>query len=371
MAYRFLLPLPLPLLPRAGALALVATLATTAVAQSPPKKSKHDTLTQANMVPHEADRLFRAEEPLALTLTANVRQLRKDKDANAPWRAGRLSYVDSGGSTVDLPVRLRTRGIWRLKNCEFPPLRMNFTKDSTKHTLFAGLDKPKLVTHCRNTDEFEQYLLQEFQLYRVYNLLTPYSHRVRLAKVTYVDSANHNPVATRYGIIEEAPDEMASRLGGIMLAQKGAGPDDLSTYQSALFAVFQFLAGNTDWSISGLHNVELVGVDTAVVPVAYDFDFAGAVETRYATPDSRLAIRRVRDRLFRGYCLTPAVYSQVFELFRARKDSIYALYRDSLGQLLNKNKADDTIAYFDDFYAILADPGRIRRQITQDCIPRG
>jgi hypothetical protein len=348
-------------------------IATPVSAQAPQqgktKKSKKDT-AQVALVPHEVAKLFRADSPLTLTLTANMRQLRRDKDANVPWRAAQVSYVDSSGSTVAVPVRVRTRGIWRLKNCEFPPLRLNFAKDSAKHTVFAGLDKPKLVTHCRDTDEYETWLLQEFQLYRVYNLLTPFSNRVRLARVTYVDSASGKTVATRYAILQEDPGELASRLGGIPIEQKGAGPDDLSQQHAALFAVFQYLIGNTDWSISGLHNVELVGMDTAVVPVAYDFDYAGAVNTRYAAPDPRLPIRRVRDRLFRGYCLTTATYEPVFELFRARKDSIYALYRDALGQLLPKRAIEDTLSYFDDFYETLSDPRRIKREIMENCIPR-
>ena len=79
-----------------------------------------------------------------------------------------------------MPMRLKTRGIWRLKNCEFPPIRLNFTSESTKHTIFHGLDKPKLVNYCRDNDQYEQYVLQEFQLYRIYRLLTPASHAVRV-----------------------------------------------------------------------------------------------------------------------------------------------------------------------------------------------
>ena len=102
-----------------------------------------------------------------------------------------MSYVATAPDTgvVTVPARIRTRGIWRLKNCEFPPIRINFTNEAVKGTAFRGLDEPKLVNYCRNNDDYEQYILQEFQLYRIYRLLTPVSHAVRLMHLTYADSA--------------------------------------------------------------------------------------------------------------------------------------------------------------------------------------
>ena len=157
--------------------------------------------------------------------------------------------VRLGGAIADtgphgtIPVKLKTRGIWRLKNCQFPPVRMNFTSEAVKHTPFAGLDQPKLVNHCRDDDTYEQYVLQEFQLYRIYRLLTPASHAVRLVKMTYADSGKEKekPLAVRYAFIEEPPGELASRLNARQTKIKGAGPSDLEPFQSALVGVFQYM----------------------------------------------------------------------------------------------------------------------------------
>jgi hypothetical protein len=356
------------------ALLLLLGLSNAATAQAPeskekkPKKAKDQ---QGPLVPHDPAPIFTASEPLTLTFTVNFRQLRRDKGENSPWRSATLSYADSSGQTVTVPLKVRTRGIWRLKNCDMPPIRLNFVKEDAKHTIFAKLDKPKLVTHCRDSGEYEQWLLEEFQLYRVYNTLTPYSHRVRLARIAYVDSGSSKPVATRYGFIAEDREELGSRVGAMPIEQKGAGANDLDQRETALFALFQYLIGNTDWSISGLHNVELFGIDTSVVPIAYDFDFSGAIATRYATPDSRLPIKRVRERLYRGYCVTGDPYPGLFELFRARKDSIYALYRDNLGKLLEPDRAKETLEYFDEFFATIADPRQAKRYIIGACLERG
>ena len=347
---------------------ILATNLTAQEQQSKKKKDKKDP-TQIELVPHEAARLFTAEAPVTFTLTANFGQLRRDKSQASPWRAATISFTDSTDGPTEIPLKVKTRGIWRLANCDFPPIRLDFAKSTVKHSLFAKLDKPKLVTHCRDNDDYEQYVLQEMQLYRVYNLLTRYSHRVRLARVTYADSASGKTVATRYAYITEEPEAVAYRVGGMLAKQKGAGPSELDAKQAAIFSVFQYLIGNTDWSVSGLHNVELISGETGdYVPIAYDFDFSGAVNTRYATPDPRLPIKRVRDRVYRGYCLPTDVYAPVFELFKAKKDSMYALYKDSIGQLLKGNRGKETLEYFDEFYSVIGDQREAKREIIDRCL---
>lgn len=326
---------------------------------------------KSDRMPHDSAKVaafYTADTPLAVTLTTNIRRIRGDKDANAPYRAATLTYTEDG-KTVVVPVRIRTRGIWRLKTCEFPPLRLNFTREAVKHTAFKGLDKPKLVNFCRNDDASEQYLLQEFQLYRVYRLLTPASHAVRLMRMTYVDSASGKPFATRYAFMEEDPDALAARMGGKMLKITGAGPDDLAPAQTALVGLFQYFIGNTDFALSALHNSELLGRSNGEYwPIVYDFDFSGAVNARYATPDPRLHIATVRERLYRGFCEPGDVYAPLFARFNGQKDAIYALYRDEIGKLLRPQTVDETLRYFDDFYKTINDPREAKSHIMDACL---
>jgi hypothetical protein len=319
--------------------------------------------------PKVPTRFFDASEPIPLTFTANLRQLRRDKGEKAPWRAATLSYVSEAGDTVRVPLRVRTRGIWRLRNCNFPPVRLDFAGNQVTHTVFEGLDKPKLVNYCRDNDRSEQYVLQEFQLYRVYGLLTPLSHKVRLARITYLDSASAERLTTRYAVIVEEPQALAERVGGELVREKGAGPGFVDPYYSALVGVFQYLIGNTDWSISVLHNAEVVR-DSAYVfaPIAFDFDFAGAVDASYASPDPKLAIKDVRERVYRGYCVPEEQYARVFALFNEKKDAIYALYHDQLGGLLEPRVVKQTLEYFDEFYRTINDRRSARRQIIEACV---
>ncbi len=312
---------------------------------------------------------FRSEAPLVVTLTTNIRQLRKEKGDKAPWHAATLTVSDAAGKAVTVSSAARTRGIWRLKNCDFPPTRLKFANKDTKGTIFHDLDEPKLVSYCRNSDIYEQYILQEFQLYRVYRLLTPLSHQVRLLQMTYLDSASAKVEAKRYGFMTEDPAQLAARFGGKMLKQLGAGADDLDPKHAAMAFVFEYMIGNTDFSFSGLHNTELVQIVTGeILPVAYDFDYAGAVDASYATADPRMRSARVRDRQFRGFCSLKASYPAVLELFKAKKDAIYALYADEIGRLMTPRVVKATLGYFDDFYRDITTPKDFEKRVLGDCV---
>ena len=345
---------------------LIATCFATCALHSPMAGSQEPEKKVAAAPP-----FFATQDPIEVTLTANIGQLRSDKSTDHPWRPATMSYRNPDGVPLTVPLQARTRGIWRLRTCDFPPLRLNFSGETSKGSVFDKLDKPKLVSYCQDSDSYEQYILQEFQLYRIYQLLTPVSHRARLLRLTYADSATGKVRARRYGFVIEEPKAIAARLGGKVLEQMGAGAGDLDPDLNALLGVFEYMIGNTDFSIAGLHNVELVlREDGTVLPIAYDFDFSGAVNARYATPAEMLHLTSVRRRLFRGYCADPASYARTFAVFVERKPQIYALYNDEIGKLINPGTVKETLRYFDEFYETINDPRSARRSIVESCIAR-
>lgn len=162
---------------------------------------------------------------------------------------------------------------------------------------------------------------------------------------------------------------MAARFNGGILDAKGARADDLDRDHALLVGLFQYFIANTDFSVSGLHNFELMTrADGTVVPIAYDFDFAGAINASYASVDPQFPVKQVRDRFFRGYCGSPDEYQKTFSLFRDKKDAIYGLYSDKIGQLLNKRVSDETLKFFGDFYKTIDDARRAKRDILESCV---
>lgn len=341
---------------RCGSLFLIA-LAVTTLARA------QDTAAVA----YDSSALFASDELIEFRLATDLRALFKDRGTKRPYRAATLAYTGADGNAVSIPLKVRTRGIYRLKNCAFPPIRMNFAKGAIAGTVFAGEDKPKLTTHCQDNELYEQNLLQEYLLYKAYSLLTPIGHRVRLARVTYLDGDGDGgkPHARRYALLIEDPERMAARQGGKIIDAKGAVADDLDPYHTAMVGVFEYFAANTDYSIPGLHNIELIQNTDAVFPIAYDFDWSGAIGAPYAKPDPKLPIKDVKTRLYRGYCPGADHFAKVFAAFNEKKDAIYALYTDL--KPLDRDNVKRAHRYFDDFYRVINDPKKVRSEIMDNC----
>jgi hypothetical protein len=313
-----------------------------------------------------AARLFTDTLPMDLRLNANFDGLAKDRDTAKTEHPGVLSYVGPGGDTVSLNVQLRTRGHFRLRTCSYPPLKVGFSRDQTANTPFAHVKSLKLVVQCRGNRSYADYLLEEYLIYRAYNLLTDLSFRVRLARVTYADSGKQKPPETRYAFFLEDDDDMARRNGGKVFEQQGVLDIQTDRTQMGLVAVFEYMIGNTDWSVWGLHNIVLVQDSTRnVSPVPYDFDWSGVISTPYARPDGRLGITSVRQRLFRTSCRTPEDLAPILARFVAARDSIYGLYRAQAW--LEPKRIKQSLDYYDDFYRTISDPRAVRRAMVLPC----
>jgi len=159
---------------------------------------------------------------------------------------------------------------------------------------------------------------------------------------------------------------VARRNGGKIPELRGALFDDLDAKEGAKFALYEFMIGNTDWSIYALHNVRILASEGArYVPVAYDFDFSGLVNAHYATPDPRLGLRDVRSRLYRGGCTwndhIPAAAAELLAL----KPAILAVYDSVPG--LHKNSINDAKYYLNEFFKIVADPRELKYSIIDRC----
>lgn len=315
-----------------------------------------------------APRLFERNEPLDLRLTADFGAIGKDRDSTKRQdHSGVLSYLGPGGDTIALDVQLRTRGHFRLHRCKYPPLKIDFPRDSVAGTVFTHQKSLKLVVQCRDGQRYANYLLEEYLAYRVYNLLTDLSFRVRLASVTYLDSRKpQDAPETRYAFFLEDDDRVAHRNHGEVFDQQGVNQEETNWAQMGLLAVFQYMIGNTDWSVAGLHNIVLVQDSSRTIyAVPYDFDWSGVVSAPYAFPDSRLGIRTVRERLYRSGCRSAAEFAPILAKFVSNKDAIYALYREQQG--LEEKQIDQTLKYYDDFYKTINDPGATRRELMALC----
>lgn len=309
---------------------------------------------------------FQSDSVLAVTLRTDLRTLLRDRDTvNSEWRAATLTYAGPD-SAVTVPLRVRTRGLYRLKNCEFPPIRLRFVQNEVRGTPWDDLRRPKLVTHCENQDNYEQYLLQEYAIYRVFRLFTPVSFGARLLRVTYEDSAGRARPVTRYGIVTEDPERLAERLGGTLVDSAGIRINRLQQSNAVLLSVFQYFIANTDWAMAFLHNIALVRMADGLHGVPFDFDWTGVINARYARPNPVVGTNDVRVRVYRGLCLPQDRFEPVLARFEALRDTIAAVYRAVPG--LEPRVVERTLRYYDEFYRAIADRTRFfQREIEPKC----
>jgi hypothetical protein len=321
--------------------------------------------------------LFASDEPLVLTIEAPLNRLRGDRGDDRSYRPAVLRFIEDGGRELELTVALRTRGNFRLQPriCDFPNFFIRFDDPSLAGTIFEGQTMLPIVTHCRSGRlDYEQFALLEYLIHRTYTVLTDRSLLARLAQITYVDTEKDAEPITRYAVFTEHFDDMAARHGWEVLQVPIVPPNQVDAFDLARFEVFQFMIGNTDFDPfhaepdedACCHNAVLVGtMQGPVVPVPFDFDWSGVVNAPYARPDARLGIRTVRQRRYWGACRPREELEAVFPLFRERRKEVYALYRDQVG--LDPKFRDRTLEYFDEFYEIIDDDGRVRREMEALC----
>jgi hypothetical protein len=314
--------------------------------------------------------LFTTDRPLILTLEADLHQLLRDRDQDTEERPARVLLPLLDGDTLDIRVNVRTRGTFRLSRgiCAFPPLRINFPTRALAGTILEGQDKLKLVTHCQEPGRYEQDLLEEYLVYRIYNLLTDSSFRVQLAFIRYVDTGGRNEPIFRFAFFIEDEDRMAERLGGTMVGDRRVPYQVYDPQHAGILNLFQYMIGNTDWSMVAQHNVKTVQAGEGYLPVPYDFDFSGLVDAPYAGPHPDLVQfhRTVRHRLFRGGCRDDIDYGAVIALFNAREGEIVDLVRAPPG--LSEGNAASAAAYVAGFFRELRDPERFRSWIPEVCV---
>ena len=315
----------------------------------------------------DAKPLFQSADVIRLTFKGNV---------NAASDAPRPGTITVGAET--LPITFTERGITRRKSeiCPFAPLRVTFTQPPGETSPFHKQKKLKLVTHCRSSADFQQFVLLEYAAYKMFNRLTPVSFGARLAMIDYVGD-NGKPITSRYGFFIEDTDDMAKRNG--MKEPKTADRVPVSVLNpefSGRYAMFQHMLGNHDWSMRAgpegegcCHNGKLIGPvpgSTQYAPVPYDFDFSGFVGTPYASPPEQVPIDDVRERYYRGYCAHNAQAMQAAAAMRAARGDLLATLAAIPG--LESRPKERATSYLERFFADIATDESVRAKVLKNCL---
>lgn len=326
--------------------------------------------------PPKPPKLFATNDTLEITISAPWRDIQRQSKKQGAYPA-ELSYTSTTGQRVTLPLTVERRGVKRQEVCSFPPIRLRFEKAAVKNTVFRGQKSLKMVTHCESSKRYDQYYVLEMLAYRIYNLVTDYSFRVRPLSVSYVESKGGKSGKPRFAFLIEDDSDVAKRNGLKKVRIPRISTLRLKPGLTSEFSLFQYMIGNTDWAaLSGpdpnecCHNVKLIGPDPLqpddkVYPIPYDFDSSGLVNAPYAAPPRGLPISNVTQRLYRGYCTHNAGLQAAREEFLSLEPAVYELLDQETR--LNASSRKRARKYLGKFYGILKDQRAFNKYVIARC----
>lgn len=313
----------------------------------------------------KADSLFQSDDIINIELRSDFSAIQIDRAGNPEYHDGELIYYSESGVPVSLSVRVMARGNFRRDpaNCDFPPLFVNFKKNEVSNTLFDNQDKIKLVTPCQK----EEDVIEEYIIYKMYNLVSDQSMKVRLANILYYDTGSSKELFSKYSFFIEEKEHAAERNNAyekdVFMTPYGLNRQNVKN-----MAVFQYMIGNNEWFITTRHNVIIMQPeDKSVAPFAipYDFDFAAFVNADYTKPKGVPEDLLKNRRVYKGICLTQDELENTFDLYRRLRPEFESVINNM--SLVSKSSRRQMIKYIDRFYVVINSSALIKREFLDVC----
>jgi hypothetical protein len=302
---------------------------------------------------------FIDERPIAVTISSDFKKLFSTKK-ETPWQETTITLRMPDSTVITEGVQMRARGNYRKTECYMPSLMINFHNPTSPRTY--ELDKLKIVSGCGTAVRDEQLVLKEYLAYKMYNLLTPISFRVRLIRLSFEDSKGKIKKYTTWGFFIEDVDDMAKRN---KYKEYEIATEQRSTNQERMtfVSLFQYLIGNTDWSVPNFHNIKLLmpkkDSNALPLPVPYDFDFAGMVDADYATPAEIMGTEKVTERVYRGFARPMDEIMLGLNRLKEKRTELNNLIMNF--DLLPEKSRKEIVKYFDEFYKIADNQREIQK----------
>ncbi len=303
------------------------------------------------------------QESVSVQLVTDLDSLVDNRYADR-YYPGTFQFSDRDGIRHHLPVSVRTRGKFRRRHCDFPPLKLKFDTESLVSAGFNRMNELKLVTHCLDDRiASTEQVFREYLAYKLYNILTPHSFRVQLVKVTYQDTGRKGRKFKRWGLLIEDLEELEARTGTRECDCLGQTDEALHPNYEKMNALFQYMIGNTDWDIPMLRNIKLIRLsDGPLVPVPYDFDFSTLVSAPYARPNTNVGQRSMQQRVYLGESRSSRELQPIVRYFQRKQETLYQTVRRF--RHLPEDSRDEILAYLDGFFQALEDPNTLGTHLS-------
>jgi hypothetical protein len=312
--------------------------------------------------PIKSDLLYKDQTPLSIKLNYSNKEVNAKTDDSAYIKTNMEFLHEEKWSSIEL--RIRARGNFRRSECYFPPIKMKIKKDQYKETLFDGNKSMKLVLPCKLEPENNDNILQEFIAYKIYEQISPYHFKTRRVDIDFNEIRGKKTKNFKLkGFLIEDDKRVAKRHEGKVF-ERYIHPMTMQHLTSVQNAFFQYLLGNTDFSVAYQHNGKLLYVDKKIIPLPYDFDMTGWVNPSYATVNSTLGISSVQDRVYRGFKRDQEYFDQVREQFIDKKSQLMQIVSSFENEFSNPKEYENMFDFMEDFFEVLESDSNFEKAIV-------
>lgn len=312
---------------------------------------------------------FDADEPLKITLKYDITSFIRHK-AKGEYLPAELAIYPTGSDSIVKNIRLKARGNFRRGHCFFPPIYLNFKTDPIDKTELEGIRKVKMVTHCSSSKSYQSYVMREYLAYKLYNILSDNSFRVRLLDIDYIDTGKKKRHYQQIGFLIEPVELITKRLNAIEVKSDVVLGKDVLPDEGTLVALYEYFVGNTDWRFKGGHNMKYIKamdvVSNYLIPLPYDYDHAGIVNTSYAMPQEWSSAEKITERDYLGYCQEDVNnYRQAIDLFNKNEDKIISTIETF--EYLGKRDKREVLNFVNEFFRMAENPDYFIRTLQSEC----
>ena len=317
---------------------------------------------------HETSPLFNEEKLLEIQLEYSKTNILTNSN-DSTYMKSNFSYKTEEGGLKSMDAEIRVRGNYRRLNCYFLPLKLKIKEDVSQGTIFEEDRKLKMVLPCLNSTYANDDVLKEFLAYKIFQILSPYHFKTKLLRIQLEEEkGNKKNDHDLIGFFIQDDDQLAIQNKGKQIKRR-IHPQNQDPASSVRNALFQYMIGNTDYSIGYRHNEKLFFMDDKIVPIPYDFDMSGLVNASYAVVSAinnkTLPITKVTDRLYRGFDRDDEILQQIRNEFLNYEQDIYTIMDRHQTYFRYPKEFKECKSYIEDFYKIIKDDKKFENRILK------
>ena len=313
--------------------------------------------------------LFGETDPMYITLTLDLKKYQREK-FKGEYLPVHFLYELNDTLHLEKEMRMKARGKFRRNHCSLAPFWLDLRKSDLEDEDQQDFARIKIVSHCKGSLAYEEYVLKEYLCYKIYNIISPNSFRVRLVRMTYVDTGRNSKVTKGWAFMIEPEQMLAKRMDAVVVKRDDLSTQLLRPWEIDILALFQYMIGNVDYSVYGRQNMKFLGLPgygtAGYTPVPYDFDYTGLVDAYYAIPSDFLPIKSVRERMYLGPCREAEAYQAALEHINLCSEEIFLLVNDF--EFLDQKDKKDVVHYLEQYFKLSGNPKSLISSLQRTCI---